>query len=101
MLPVDVLTNANVDNKHIKSRYASNGMYIMIPKSSKRAVEAVKYLDWMASDNNLIDIQNGVEGENYDLIDGIPVLKQMFPASSPIVYLMLATYHYLQRQKHR
>lgn len=50
-------------------------MYIMIPKSSKRAVEAVKYLDWMASDNNLIDIQNGVEGENYDLVDGIPVAK--------------------------
>ncbi|OMD19362.1 ABC transporter substrate-binding protein [Paenibacillus odorifer] len=75
VLPVDVLTNANVDNKHIKSRYASNGMYIMIPKSSKRAVEAVKYLDWMASDNNLIDIQNGVEGENYDLVDGIPVAK--------------------------
>ncbi|NOU79108.1 extracellular solute-binding protein [Paenibacillus sp. LMG 31459] len=73
--PVDVLTNANVDNKHIKSRYASNGMYIMIPKSSKRAVEAVKYLDWMATGNNLIDIYSGVEGENYDLIDGIPVVK--------------------------
>lgn len=75
MLPVDVLTNANVDNKHIKSRYASNGMYIMIPKSSERAVEAVKYLDWMTSGNNLIDMYSGVEGENYDLVDGIPVVK--------------------------
>ncbi|MBW4085092.1 extracellular solute-binding protein [Paenibacillus sp. S150] len=75
VVPVDVLTNANVDNKHIKSRYASNGMYIMIPKSSKRAVEAVKYLDWMASGNNLIDMYSGVEGENYDLVDGIPVVK--------------------------
>ncbi|MCL6602191.1 MAG: extracellular solute-binding protein [Paenibacillus sp.] len=73
--PVDVLTNSNVDNKHIKSRYASNGMYIMIPKSSKRAAEAVKYLDWMASGNNLIDMYSGVEGENYDLVDGIPVVK--------------------------
>ncbi|ECF8727504.1 extracellular solute-binding protein, partial [Salmonella enterica] len=45
---IDAYTNANVDNKYIKSRYGSNGMYIMIPKSSKRAVEAVKYLDWMA-----------------------------------------------------
>lgn len=75
VLPVDVYTNANVDNKHIKSRYGSNGMYIMIPKSSKRAVEAIKYLDWMASDNNLINIYSGVEGENYDLVDGIPVVK--------------------------
>lgn len=79
VLPVDVLTNPNVDNKHIKSRYASNGMYIMIPKSSKRAVEAIKYLDWMASDNNLIDIYSGVEGENYDLVDGIPVVKADAP----------------------
>ncbi|MEK3713558.1 extracellular solute-binding protein [Paenibacillus sp. FSL R7-0333] len=75
VLPADILTNAKVDNKYIKSRYASNGMYIMIPKSSKRAVEAVKYLDWMATGNNLIDIYNGVEGENYDMVDGIPVVK--------------------------
>ncbi|ASA24821.1 extracellular solute-binding protein [Paenibacillus donghaensis] len=79
VLPVDILTNANVDNKHIKSRYASNGMYLMIPKSSKRAVEAIKYLDWMASDNNLINLQNGVEGENYDMEDGIPVVKADVP----------------------
>lgn len=72
---IDAYTNPNADNKHIKSRYASNGLYIMIPKSSKRAVEAIKYLDWMASDNNLIDIYSGVEGENYDMVDGIPVVK--------------------------
>lgn len=76
VLPVDVYTNPNADNKHIKSRYGTNGMYIMIPKSSKRAVEAVKYLDWMASDNNLRDIYSGVEGENYELVDGIPVVKE-------------------------
>ncbi|WP_339304871.1 extracellular solute-binding protein [Paenibacillus sp. FSL R5-0519] len=76
VLPVDVYTNPNADNKHIKSRYGTNGMYIMIPKSSKRSVEAIKYLDWMASDNNLIDIYSGVEGENYDLVDGIPVVKE-------------------------
>ncbi|WP_127540614.1 extracellular solute-binding protein [Paenibacillus illinoisensis] len=76
LVPVDAYTNANVDNKHIKSRYGSNGMYIMIPKSSKRAVEAIKYLDWMASDNNLLDILNGVEGENYELVDGLPVVKE-------------------------
>lgn len=72
---VDAYTNANVDNKHIKSRYASNGMYIMIPKSSERAVEAVKYLDWMASGDNLITMYSGIEGENFDMVDGIPVVK--------------------------
>ncbi|NGZ73925.1 extracellular solute-binding protein [Saccharibacillus alkalitolerans] len=73
---VDAYTNPNADNKHIKSRYGSNGMYIMIPKSSKRSVEAVKYLDWMASDNNLLTMSTGVEGENYDMVDGIPVIKE-------------------------
>jgi putative aldouronate transport system substrate-binding protein len=47
----------------------------MIPKSSKNAVEAVKYLDWMASDGNLFDMQNGVEGENYTLENGVPIMK--------------------------
>ncbi|WP_397386405.1 extracellular solute-binding protein [Paenibacillus sp. RRE4] len=76
VLPLDAYTNPNADNKHIKSRYGSNGLFIMIPKSSERAVEAVKYLDWMASDNNLMDIISGVKGENYDLVDGIPVAKE-------------------------
>lgn len=75
LVPVDAYTNANAGGKHIKSRYGSNGMYIMIPKSSERAVEAIKYLDWMASGKNLTAIYDGVEGENYKLVDGIPVAK--------------------------
>ncbi|MBY0117929.1 extracellular solute-binding protein [Paenibacillus sp. FSL L8-0435] len=79
VVAVDAYTNSNVDNKHIKSRYGSNGMYIMIPKSSKRSVEAVKYLDWMASGTNLLEMNTGVEGENYDMVDGVPVVKDDAP----------------------
>jgi putative aldouronate transport system substrate-binding protein len=68
---VDVFSNE--EGKHPKPLYAANGMYIMIPKSSERAVEAVKYLEWMVSDENLFHMQNGVEGENYKLVDGIAV----------------------------
>lgn len=68
---VDVFTNE--EGKHAKPMYAPNGMYIMIPKSSERAVEAVKYLEWMATGDNLFHMQNGIEGENYTLVDGIPV----------------------------
>lgn len=68
---VDVYTNE--EGKHAKPKYAPNGLYIMIPKSSKRAVEAIKYLDWMTSGDNLFRIQNGIENENYTLVDGIPV----------------------------
>ncbi|MEK3884763.1 extracellular solute-binding protein [Paenibacillus sp. PL2-23] len=71
---VDVYTNE--EGKHAKPMYAPNGMYIMIPKSSERAVEAVKYLEWMASEDNLFHMQNGVEGENYTLVDGIPVVVE-------------------------
>lgn len=70
---VDVYTNS--EGKHPKPEYAPIGMYLMIPKSSKNAVEAIKYLDWMASDSNLFDMQNGVEGENYTLENGVPIVK--------------------------
>lgn len=68
---VDVYTN--VEGKHAKPKYAPVGLYVMIPKSSKHAVEAIKYLDWMASEDVLFEMQNGIEGENYTLKDGIPV----------------------------
>ncbi|MGO4543687.1 extracellular solute-binding protein [Paenibacillus sp. 2TAB23] len=71
---VDVYTNDQ--GKHAKPQYAPNGLYIMVPKSSKNAVEAVKYLNWMASDDNLFNLQNGVLDENYSLVDGIPVANE-------------------------
>ncbi|MGG1879890.1 extracellular solute-binding protein [Paenibacillus cisolokensis] len=72
--PIDPYVNS--EGIAAKPGYAPNAMYIMIPKSSKRAVEAIKYLDWMASGNNLFFMQNGVEGENYMLVDGIPVANE-------------------------
>jgi putative aldouronate transport system substrate-binding protein len=74
LTPIDPFTNA--DGKHAKPEYASNAMYIMIPKSSQNAEAAIKYLNWMSQTNVLIDMQNGVEGKNYDLKDGIPVVKE-------------------------
>ncbi|WP_029192841.1 extracellular solute-binding protein [Paenibacillus harenae] len=68
---VDVYTNE--EGKHAKPMYAPNGMYIMIPKSSERAVEAIKYLEWMATSDNLFKLQNGIEGENYTMVEDIPV----------------------------
>ena len=71
LTPVDAYTNK--DGKHAKPLDAPNGMYIMIPKSSKNAVEAVKYLDWMATGDNLLTMLKGVKGQNYNLdANGIP-----------------------------
>jgi putative aldouronate transport system substrate-binding protein len=71
LLPADPYTNE--DGKHAKPIYEPSGMYIMIPKSSKRAVEALKYLDWMAQKDVLFFLQNGEEGKHYKLENGIPV----------------------------
>ncbi|MEK4850731.1 extracellular solute-binding protein [Paenibacillus sp. FSL H7-0756] len=68
---IDPFTNS--EGKTAKPVSAPNGMYIMIPKSSKHAVEAIKYLDWMATDGHLQYIQNGIEGEHYTLEGGVPV----------------------------
>ncbi|WCM63111.1 extracellular solute-binding protein [Paenibacillus polymyxa] len=74
LTPMDPYTNS--EGKHAKPEFASNGLYIMVPKSSEHAIEAIKYLDWMSSEKVLLDMQNGVEGENYTLKDGIPVAKE-------------------------
>jgi ABC-type sugar transport system, periplasmic component len=74
MTPFDAFRNS--EGKFAKPAYAPNAMYIMIPKSSKNAEAAIKYLDWMASGTNLFDIQFGVENENYTLVDGVPVVKE-------------------------
>nr|WP_241484285.1 extracellular solute-binding protein [Paenibacillus mucilaginosus] len=71
--PVDPYTDA--EGKHVKPSYQPAGMYIMIPKSSTKAAEAVKYLNWMAAKDVLITLSSGIEGTNYTLKDGVPVIK--------------------------
>ncbi|MDF2963344.1 MAG: extracellular solute-binding protein family 1 [Paenibacillus sp.] len=48
--------------------------HLMIPKSSKRAVEVIKFLNWMSDYKVIFDLQNGTEGVTYKMgEDGIPV----------------------------
>lgn len=62
----------DAEGKAIKSIYDPIGAYIMIPKTSKRAVEAIKYLDWMSKSDVLFTLQNGLEGQHYTLENGFP-----------------------------
>ena len=72
LTPADTFTD-NQGN-HPKYIYAVSAADIMIPKSSKRAVEAIKYLNWISDEKNLFIIQNGFEGKNYTKDDaGFPV----------------------------
>lgn len=68
---IDPYTNST-GQRH-KPLYKPAGMYIMIPKASDRAVEAIKYLDWMAQEDVMFTMQNGEEGVTYELKEGIPV----------------------------
>jgi putative aldouronate transport system substrate-binding protein len=72
LAPVDVYTNDQ--GKHAKPQYLPAGMFIMIPKSSKNAVEAIKYLDWMAQKDVLFTMKYGMENTDYKLVNGLPVL---------------------------
>lgn len=70
LVPVDPYTNS--EGKHAKPGYLSNNFYIMVPATSERAAEAVQYLNWLATEEVMKTILNGVEGQDYTLVDGVP-----------------------------
>ncbi|MDP4180657.1 MAG: extracellular solute-binding protein [Bacillota bacterium] len=70
-IPIDPFVNK--EGKRIKSKYNANGLFIIVPKTSNRAAEAVKYLEWMSDPSVLFYLQNGEKGVHYlDEKDGIP-----------------------------
>lgn len=71
MVPCDPFKNEA--GKTPKMKYNPNGLYIIVPKSSEHAAEAIKYLDWQSNLDVIKYLQNGVKGEQYtDEVNGIP-----------------------------
>lgn len=74
------------DGRHPKPIYEPIGAYILIPKSSKNAEAAIKYLNWMADPENILTLQNGEEGVSYRIDeDGLPVLLDT-PEAQNLLY---------------
>lgn len=74
------------DGRHPKEIYSPIGAYIMVPKSSKNAEAAVKYLNWMAEPDNILTLQNGQLGVSYEMSeDGLPVLLDT-PEAQTLLY---------------
>ena len=72
LVAVDTFEDKN--GNHPKEVYNPVGLYIAVPKSSKNAELAVKYLDWMSDPEILRTLQFGWEGKTYNLdADGMPV----------------------------
>jgi putative aldouronate transport system substrate-binding protein len=71
LIPIDPWVNDG--GKHPKGGYSPNGMYILIPKSSENVDLAIQYLNWMADPEVTLFLQNGEEGVDYNMVDGVPV----------------------------
>ncbi len=71
LIPIDPWQNDA--GKHPKVGYSPNGMYIFVPKFSKNADLAIQYLNWMVDPQNTIFLQNGKEGVDYNMVNGVPV----------------------------
>lgn len=71
LIPVDPWQNDA--GKHPKNGYSPNGMYIFIPKTSKNVDLAIEYLNWMVDPKNTLFLQNGKEGVDYTMVNGVPV----------------------------
>jgi putative aldouronate transport system substrate-binding protein len=70
LVPIDPW--ANDAGKHPKGGYAPNGMYTLIPKTSKNVDLAIEYLNWMADPEVTLFLQNGKEGVDYNMVNGVP-----------------------------
>lgn len=66
---------SNAEGKHPKLENGPTGLTNFVPKSSKHVTEAVKYLNWMCDPKVLMTLQNGIEGTQYEMKDGLPTPK--------------------------
>jgi putative aldouronate transport system substrate-binding protein len=93
LVPIDPFTN-KYTGKHTKEIYDPSGVRILVPKTSQRANEAIKYLDWLTDTKVLFFLQNGNEGIGHTLVGGLPKVNrvegaQMFPSMQNIDYTLI------------
>ncbi|MCX7711778.1 MAG: extracellular solute-binding protein [Clostridia bacterium] len=63
----------NSEGKYPKYVNGANGLYLLIPKTSKNAAVAIEYLDWMCDPEVGKVLNWGIENEHYKIENGIPV----------------------------
>jgi putative aldouronate transport system substrate-binding protein len=93
LVPFDPYTN-KYTGKHTKELYDPSGVRIIVPKTSARVNEAIKYLNWMTDTKVLFFLQNGNEGVGHTLVNGLPKVnavqgEQMFPSMQNIDYTLI------------
>ncbi|GIN72586.1 ABC transporter substrate-binding protein [Bacillus sp. J14TS2] len=73
--PLPVTLNENYKSQGLKDYGFAGGWGISISSTSEHQEEAFEFLDWMASEEAQILVNWGIEGENYDVVDGKRVLQ--------------------------
>jgi len=74
-----VAIDINLKNKSMMDK---TGLFIFIPSFSKNHVAALRYLNWLAKQENYHFLQVGTEGVNHDIENGVPRVKAR-PAGDP------------------
>lgn len=92
-IPIDPFANLYT-GETLKQRYAPNGLYNIVPKSSEHVNEAIKYLNWMTDKDVLFFLQYGNEGIGHKMVNGIPQVltptgEQMFDSLQNIDYTLI------------
>ncbi|MCL6591926.1 MAG: ABC transporter substrate-binding protein [Firmicutes bacterium] len=71
-----ITLNENIVSHEIQSSGYSASWGISISKKCKNPVAAIKFLDWMASDEGMILRMWGIKGKNYVIINGKRVIPK-------------------------
>lgn len=74
--PLPVTLNEEYTSKGLKDYGFAGGWGIAISSTSEHQEKAFEFLDWMASEEAQILVNWGVEGENYDIVDGKRVMQE-------------------------
>lgn len=74
-VPLGPLNDIAGDNAEIRNGKAQNGVWA-ISSEAKNPEEIFKFFDYLSTKEGQLLCQYGVEGENYTLVDGKPVLTE-------------------------
>ncbi|WP_026486915.1 ABC transporter substrate-binding protein [Caldanaerobius polysaccharolyticus] len=74
--PLPIVLNSSIKHPGMRDPGYSGGWGIGITTSCKDPVRAIKFLDWMASDEAQILNNWGIEGVNYKIADGKRVIPE-------------------------
>ncbi|WP_117168798.1 ABC transporter substrate-binding protein [Paraliobacillus sediminis] len=74
--PLPVTLGSDVQSQALKDYGFAGGWGIAISSTSDHQDEAFEFLNWMASEEAQVLANWGIEGENYDIVDGKRVMQE-------------------------